>query len=377
MVGEKRMNGDNEKRRVVYLLGAGATQACVESVGSVRGILMRDLNPKLENKIRLLVTDPETKYDVLFDLVNSIVDGSTNYEHVITFLDNSPSDIHRRFADDLRKIFEEVLREQLDRTEEELGNDRFSLYSALLDMYQITGMPEELGGILTINYDEFIDDAAAAILGDSIDYGVQVIGAGSAAVSLKLLKLHGSFGWQDSWPISKYSGSSTLWIPPGIQKSKERYPFNILWGLARELLDCDVLRIVGCRLSSSDWDLISLLFTTQHANKSKNPYVVELIDSPIHAFKLQEEYPYLNIKSILEIDEMQIGHNIVSDLIGGQPRPYYSLSSHEQSAVREKAGRNWNWFRMWLKQMAEALFAEPAIATLETSAGEFNKLLNA
>src|SRR5207249_3124295 len=122
---------------------------------------------------------------------------------------------------------------------------------------------EELGGILTINYDEYIEQAIQSFQDQSVDFGIDVRGNERKRNSIRLLKLHGSFGWEDAWPIVVKGGATKLcWIPPGIQKARDRYPFDVLWGLAREMLDCDVLRIVGCRLSPNDWDLISLLFST-------------------------------------------------------------------------------------------------------------------
>ena len=299
--------------------------------------------------------------------------GSTSdIEHVITFLDESASALHRQFADDLRKAFENVLRQQLEKIEEELSRAPADLYSALLDMYQVDGCPEELRGILTINYDEYIEEAVARADG-SFDFGVYVHGASSSKPGLKLLKLHGSFGWEDAWPILHGSGDTTLWIPPGIQKAKERYPFNILWGLARELLDCDVLRIIGCRLGPNDWDLISLIFTTRHTNSIRPPYTIEVIDAPLHAAELQESYPYLDVQSILEVE--RIGSQFVSEFSGRPPQPYASLPPGEQERVRNVAGRNQNWFRLCLKQQAEALYVE--LGSVKTRLGAFERLLEA
>ena len=274
-------------------------------------------------------------------------------------------------------MFEQVLRNQLSLIEGELKEDRFQLYSALLDMHRVTGLPEDLKAILTINYDEYIEDAVKTTYNRPIDFGIAVENHDRPSEALRLLKLHGSFGWEDTWPVSTDRQSSTLWIPPGIQKRKERYPFNVLWGLARESLDCDILRIVGCQLSGSDWDLISLLFTTRHANPDKPAYIVEVIDSPEHAFRLQSQYPYLEIKSMLEIEEYDLGRQIVGDLLYSGPRAYRSLSERDQARVLDGLhNRDENWFRLWLLYMAEALSSEPDIKTIETETGAFHALLS-
>ena len=371
------MSANSDQPSVVYLIGAGASHACVEFVGSVRGILMRHLNPLLAKAVRQLATAGENPNQTVMSLVNAVVDENTDFEHLITFLDESPSALHRKFANELREIFEKVLRQQLDSIQAEVGADRLKLYSALLDMHKVEGFPEDLKAILTINYDNYIEEAVKKTYGSSIDFGVHVEGETRRDDSLVLLKLHGSFGWADEWPIHKFDGLSTLWIPPGIQKQKERYPFNVVWGRAREVLDCDILRIVGCRLSGSDWDLVSLLFTTRHANMKGRTYTVEVIDSPAHARDLQKQYPYLDIRSILEIEEYGVGEQIVGEYLRSTPQDFQSLSPDVQKRIVDAMPDDENWFRLWLVQMAEALSVEPTIGSIETATGEFGALLSA
>ena len=370
------MVDNSDQRSVVYLIGAGASHACVEFVGCVRGILMRHLNPLLAEAVRDMVTADGHPDPTIVSLVNAVIDESTDFEHIITFLDESPSALHRDFANKLRNVFERVLRQELKFIEMEVGVDRLKLYSALLDMYKVSGFTERLKGILTINYDDYIEGAIRNTYGSTIDYGVRIEGQERAGESPVLLKLHGSLEWSDRWPIHSFDGSSTLWIPPGIQKSKERYPFNIVWGRAREVLDCDVLRIVGCRLSGSDWDLISLLFTTRHTNANGRMYTIEVIDSPLHAIELQKQYPYLEIRSILEIAEYELGKQIVGEILGSDPQEFRGMDAKEQQRVLNALLGEENWFRLWLVQMAEALSAEPTINTIETDTGEFNELLS-
>lgn len=369
------MNQQSIRKKVVYLIGAGASQGCVNFVGNGRGILMKHLTQKLADRVHCLVKGSFRDDNRLIDLVNTVVDEDTDFEHVITFLDESTSDQHRMFAERLRDVFEDVLRRELESIEEEIGEDRYRLYAMLLDMYEIQGLSEELNAILTINYDDYIEGAASTVYDSPVDFGISIGDGTNPNHRLKLLKLHGSFGWNETWPITTNGNASTLWIPPGIQKKKERYPFNVLWGLAREVLDCDVLRIVGCRLSPSDWDLISLLFTTRHSNTLRSPYKVEVIDSPCHAFRLKEEYPYLDIQSLLEIRDYEIGSRLIGELLGTPPKSYDSLSLNERERVLDAAGNESNWFRVWLEHMAEALFVEPTIESLDTESGLFNQLL--
>ena len=363
---------------MVYLLGAGATQGSVNAVGSSQGILMNDLRLPLAQTIRKTMEQKRRKYRALREIVNSLVYDESDVEHMITFLDESPSALHRQFAEDLRRAFFAVLRERLAELSTSLGSHRFFLYSTLLDMYLIDGFPESLGGILTINYDDYVENAARAVYGHPVDYGVSVDNLKTRKTCFRLLKLHGSFNWRDTWPIEEQGRRSAfpLWIPPGIQKLKDRYPFGVLWGLARELLECDILRIIGCRLSGNDWDLISLLFSAKYAHPdSRRPYIIEVIDSPIHGFRLQHQYPYLDIKSIYEIEEYDIGAHFVADFCNVPPQQFDELDSERREYAQTRSYDGENWFRLWLKQMARGIASDLDIIDTDTKSGQFERFL--
>lgn len=348
---------DTESHHVVYLIGAGASHGCVDAVGSQHGILMRDLYPELaEGAGDLLRKEKYESHGELTDLVNEVASENMDPEHIITFLDQSPSAIHRDFAEDLKKVFEDVLREKLDAINKELGDPPTKLYEALIDMHEHPDFDEELGGIITINYDQYIERAIETFPERRVDFGVKVRGGPSEGKPIRLLKLHGSLGWNETWPIAADTSESTLWIPPGIQKTKDRYPFNVLWGRAREMLNCDVLRIIGCGLSANDWDLVSLLFNTRLTNARNESFAIEVIDSPSNAQHVSEKFPYLNIRSLLEID--RIGPNLISEFLGGSPRSFGSLSEFEEKEVLKKAAEGHNWFQIWLTQMAELMIQD-------------------
>ena len=364
--------------KVAYLIGAGGSDACVKMLGSSAGILMSDLSADLAAGIKELVESDE-QYQPLLDTVNQVVAQEVDFEHLITFFDESPSAVHRAFADGLRKVFEQVLNTRLQEIEGEFGPRRASLYSALFDMYNVNGLDESLHGVMTLNYDDYIEVAAAEI------YGLSLVDLDFSASPNNghrswFLKLHGSLAWEDTWPIRRRkpdSGSRPLWIPPGIRKAKERYPFNLLWGLARHVLNCDVLRVIGCRLGPSDWDLISLLFGTRHANWDRDlPYSIEIIDSPEHAFRLQQSYPYLNVKSLFEIDTLDVGRNLVGEFMGTAPCRYDALSEAQTERLKEVVrNRQENWFRHWLVQMGEGLQATLGEESTDTDKGAFRRWL--
>ena len=366
-------------KRVAYLIGAGGSHACVKTLGSTNGILMSDLATELVAGIKHLVQS-NAQYRPLLPVVNEIVGEEADFEHLITFFDESPSAVHRAFADGMREVFEEVLNGRLQEIEMEYGSKRVSLYAALFDMYNVTGIDESLHGVLTLNYDDYIEVAAAEIHDShriDLDFGAST----NEARRSWFLKLHGSFAWEDAWPIRRReagSSSRPLWIPPGIRKGKERYPFNLLWGLARDVLNCDVLRVIGCRLGPSDWDLISLLFGTRHANRDRDlPYPIEIIDSPKNAARLQESYPYLGVKSLFEIDTLGVGRNLVGEFLGTAPCRYDALSDADTTRLRElvEDTGNENWFRRWLVQMGEGLQATLGEESTDTDKGAFRRWL--
>ena len=361
----------DSRKRVVYLIGAGASQGCVSRANSQYGILMYDLGLALKERLRNLIIAEFAGNPTLTDLTNAVLTEETDFEHIVTFLDDSPSKVHRQFADKMRIAFHQVLNERLNSIHCELGKDPVDLYAALLDMYQIKDCPEKLQGILTLNYDQYIETAVQQVIGEPVDFGFKVEGSGDASSPVRLLKLHGSFGWQDSWPTTAGSGDNPLWIPPGIQKAKQTYPFNVLWGLAREMLSCDVLRIIGCRLGANDWDLVSLLFTTLHVSDCYSPYRIEIIDSPSNARRLKREFPYLEVQSILEVE--RVGREIVGVLTAGSPRNFEELPEQLQNLLTDPSWPNRNWFELWLIQMAEALYED--LDSINTAAGCFENLL--
>jgi hypothetical protein len=360
--------------RVAYLFGAGASHASAKAVGSAYGTLMGDLNDELAEEVRRVVEQDFDGHASLLTLTNEMIGDESDIEHVITFLDESSSGLHRKFAAALRTVFERVLRNRLDAIDkEQAGKTPNQLYALLLDMYTIPAFPETLAGFLTLNYDTYLESAINQSPKRVCDTGISTGAPQATAAPIKTIKLHGSFDWNETWPVTSGHGDYTLWIPPGIQKAKTRYPFNMLWGLARELLTCDILRVIGCRLGANDWDLISLLFTTRHTNTRTPPYRIEIIDSPDNAVRIQKAFPYLGVKSILEVEP--IGSQLVSEFTGRSPSPFADLSPDEQQTVIEQAGTARNWFQLWLKHKAEATFRD--LGSVATESGEFEKFLEA
>lgn len=148
-------------------------------------------------------------------------------------------------------------------------------------------------------------------------------------------------------------------------------PSTSCGGLAREVLSCDVLRIIGCRLDGNDWDLVSLLFNSLHDRTEYRPFRVEVIDSPQQAIALQQRFPYLGAQSLLEIDG--IGPQMVAEVLGGEPRGADQLTASEQRRLRDGDFEGKNWFGLWLEKKAGALFLD--LGSIETDLGAFARML--
>lgn len=366
-VKEPRLNSTKEPpERVVYLLGAGATHGCATFLGSDLSLVMPGLIESLSERMHEAYLEDFQDDEGIGRLVNEVVTRETDFEHLITFLEDAVSARYGAFAARLKEIFSSVLRARLAQVRE-IDNHRHSeLYAVLLDLHTVDAVPEQLQGFLTLNYDVFLEHAIEARLGLAVDYGVSIASDGiedESRDAIPVLKLHGSFGWTDGWPISVApEDAQGLWIPPGIRKAKADYPFNAIWGRARELLDCDVLRIVGCNLGPNDWDLVSMLFTTMHTHASKGPYRIEVISWPSTAERISKSFPYLSVLSLLELPEA--GPQIVSEVIGGEPRSFAELDEDDRRrAVQGSEDRISNPFEYWLRIRGELLSLDHSLET--------------
>ena len=346
----KKDKGDTPKK-VVYLFGTGASQAEINLYDDTIKILMRDIKEGMLTKI------DKKKITKLKDVKNELLNEHADVEQLITLYESTGIHKHNIIARELKKLFWEEIEERINK----LGIGYIpKLLSALIDMHEIPGVGEVLTGVLTLNYEDLIEKAICEVKGE-VDYSIKMnenhshLDVGS--LSYPLLKLHGSFNWRNEFPITLTDdrrikkSEDVLWIPPGVEKRRERYPFSILWDRARELLDCDILRIVGCSLSRNDWHLVSLLYTTQKLNTVNKPYVIELINYSDTGKAIAERYPYLRFDNITENIDVQ--EFLISS---------YSLKHDEgdklSKAIEEflsSSNKELNVFDIWLKAKGEAL----------------------
>ena len=212
-------------------------------------------------------------------------------------------------------------------------------------------------------------------LGREVDYGIAPSRVDGTGRHITVLKMHGSFGWSRNWPIeTELRHGAGVWIPPGIKKPKNDYPFNVIWGRAREMLDCDILRIIGCNLGPNDWDLVSLLFSTRHTHASAQPYAIEVISGFGTVDRIRRLFPYLEVRWLPELP--RIGDQIVGELLGSKPRRYCTLSTELQSQANNRAQKSiTNPFSYWLTLMGERLMTEAG--DLSTESGVFREFTDA
>lgn len=184
--------------------------------------------------------------------------------------------------------------------------------------------------------------------------------------------MHGSFNWKNTYPISlitsRGKSDESLWIPPGVVKRKEAYPFNILWGKAKELLDCDILRVIGSSLSQNDWDLIALIAIAQGMNYGSNKALkIEFINSIKAKDEIANSHRYLDIVGMNEMPEVKV---YVKE-------SYYALDAtiddnKLQLAVKEVLSSG-NFFELWLRAKGEKMMKDGL--SLKTDSLDFQKFI--
>jgi hypothetical protein len=338
--------------RVVYLIGAGATQAEVSLKYDYIKTTMKDIKDGILGKISS-ATNKE-----LSSIRTELLKEGADVEHLITLYESTGIKKHELISKRLKELFVREIEERLAR----LPTGYIpKLLTALLDMHEIPELNEKLFGFITLNYDDFIERSIQET-NEGVDYSVQIrsrhdhLKVGST--KFPLLKLHGSFNWKNEFPITLRnernikSVNDVLWIPPGVEKKREKYPFNMLWGRAREVLDCDILRVIGCSLSRNDWQLISLLHTTQQLRSEGKGYNIELIDYHDAGKRVCDMYSYLSCRIVSEIKEVR-NYLIPSFTAGGHVG---GVSLAMSKSIEELLNNpKTNIFDTWLKAKGEAL----------------------
>ena len=331
-----------EPKQVVYLFGAGATQAEVDYLGARPvNLLMRDYDQLGEGVSTGILAKMGPK-GVPFS-----ADRGVDIEKLISLLSGSGVDSHSKMAEKMRQLyFEEICARLVDSQIIE----RPQLAIGLLEMHQNNSFRDEveaLAGIITTNHDGLLQLASEKVFG-AVNIGFpfaseDLTPANSESVR-PLIQLHGSFTWKFAVPLnvrtlredSKYSPNTT-WIPPMVLKEAKNYPFNKLTGVAYEVLAkrCDVLRVIGASLSQNDWNVLAIIFNAQRHRErvKKSPFRIELIMSQRSGIEIQSNCSYF--KNITPI----------GSLTEGQFAEYRQYESEDPPVSSELANAFFYWLR--------------------------------
>ncbi len=353
--------------KIAYLFGAGASEGELKQRGALKSILMDGIR---EGIISKLSKEPDPSLE---DVSNDL-SADANIEQLITLYEASGTREHIEVARRLKGLFRKELQERVRES-----GDSFlaALFAPLLDMHSLPSLDEQLVVILTTNYEDLIEQAMQAVNG-GINYLIKTVPSDAQYVlndrDVPILKLHGSFNWKNKSPVVVQKAiedeEDVIWIPPGVAKKREYYPFDLIWSKARELLDCDVLRIIGSSLSMNDWELVSLVHTTQKLRTDqKPPYAIEVIDYPRQCTQIKDQHKYLNIRTILEIPE-------VRDYLVRMYLPAYIGGSVADERLEEIAAYLTppeNMFALWLRAKGEALYYNDR--PIATAKGYFEKFV--
>lgn len=329
-------------KQIVYLLGAGATQAEVDYAG-VQGVNLLMHNNERGEGISTRVLKRIGRQRKLFIGEEERVD----IEKLISLLAASGVARLSFLAEQMRRFyFREILSSLI--TSKVLRRPK--LARGLLEMHKndyFKERVEHLSGIITTNHDGLLQIAFQQTF-NKINLGFPFDSKDFSAADSNgiptLLQLHGSFTWQFAVPIkvstlrrtSKYL-QDTSWIPPTITKESKNYPFNKIAAMAYELLAkrCDVLRVIGSSLTQNDWNVISLIFNAQRHREihGETAFRIELIVPQKDGLDVSKQCAYL--KNLTPIGFLSEGE----------------FDEYKEEEEEEKIpGEMKNIFAYWLKQ---------------------------
>lgn len=334
-------------QKVAYLLGSGATHGVVQHSNNL-GLLTRDIQQHIRERL-------EAEKPGFTDKIwNEIVKVGRDVEHLISVLD---SQYKYDMSNSVRDYYHRAISEITARIPTPLQPN---LYTVLVDLHWNSRLSEteELLCFMSLNYEDILERSIEAHLARRVDYILETTGRALLlpdGKTIPVLKLHGSFNWQNSRPVNVRQMSElptskdTLWIPPGLDKKKENYPFNLLWGRAVEYISqADVLRIIGCSLSRNDWGLIPILYAAQSLYQGGG-LRIEIVDYFEIAGQISNSYNYLSVVGIDKLDEIMLYER--QSLLpneGVTAETYFSWQNSEKI----------NCFEKWLDAKIEYLYTD-------------------
>jgi len=283
-------------KKIVYLFGAGATQAELDnSFPSLKekglGLLIGDVSRRVmerASRVKAYLKDVE---------MVSATSGSLNIELLISLLENSK--IHG--AERKTSLLKSLVQKDIEAILSESRTKSLYLHKALLELhkYRAKKRKEKLLGLVSLNYDDVLDRAFEQVYGEP-QYCFTLEQNTASSKQIPLLKLHGSFNW-GSQEIRGRKRAIEI-IPLGSNKTYIHAPYGFIWNRAMEvLIECDVLRVVGCSLSQNDNHLIDLLFKA-HLERNE-AFEIEIISPQSTGDQIKQNYGFFpKIRTLQEIE---------------------------------------------------------------------------
>jgi len=290
---------DSRPKKIVYLFGAGATHAelanlekdpASEKFLKNKGLLITHVSDRVIEQAR-----SNKKYIKDIEMVSS-AQGSPNIELLISLIENS----RVKYSEYKTSHIKELVRKDIEGKLTKAKKEKFYLHKALLEFHEHEKIKEseQLLGLISLNYDSVLDEAYKVIYKKSPNYSFSL--NESRSTPYPLLKLHGSFNWRRKKIRGRIRNIQI--IPLGVNKNYLHVPYNYIWNRALEILtECDILRVVGSKLSPNDIHLVDLLFKA-HLEKGE-AFEIQVIASKTTGEDVRDAYGFFpKIKNLAEIE---------------------------------------------------------------------------
>lgn len=285
-----------EPKKIVYLIGAGATHAELTNldqdlIPEKLGLLTANVSARVIKKAKRA-----TRYLKGLERVTP-ESGSLNIELLISLIESSKVYGWEYKTRYLKKLVKKDIKGILiaKRTA------RFCLHKALIEFHedQATKANESLIGLISLNYDDVLDRAYEEYYGKP-NYCFSLEAGTKVSAKTPLLKLHGSFNWTGRTIRGKRRTIDI--IPLGASKNYLHAPYGFIWNRALEILiECSTLRVIGCSLSPNDSHLTDLIFKA-HLERSE-AFDIEIIDFEQNGEDIQKRYRFFpGVKRLTEIE---------------------------------------------------------------------------
>jgi len=316
-------------KRIAYLFGAGATNAELLTADAdigKDGLLISNVTKRVTEKAK---EDPAfLEHNRMF--LERAAD-SSNIELFISLIEDNASDISNA-SDAIGRLKDMVEKDIKAILTPDRMND-FCLHKALFELHKHTDK-EAIIGLISLNYDTVLDEAYEWHYREEPDYAFSFQRARVEKQLPPLLKLHGSFSWEDI-EVNGRKRKIPI-IPVGINKNYLRLPYNFIWGRALEVLaGCDILRVIGCSLSPNDVQLIDLLFK---AHLEGSAFEIQIISSEPTGQEIKGRYAFF---------------------------PRITTAEKIEDTLMPKVERGTNVFEEWLRAKGSKLLTEELIQKTE------------